>query len=344
MRDDSPMIFGLGGKPGLAARVAAALGLEPSPREVREFEDGEHKARPLVSVRERDVYVVDSLYGEPGASANDKLCRLLFFVGALRDASARRVTALVPYLCYARKDRRTKGRDPVTTRYVAALFEAAGVDRVVTLEVHNLAAFENAFRCRTEHLEPYRLYVERLAPRLRGQRAVAVSPDVGGIKRLDRFREVLAASLGAPVPAAFMEKRRSEGEVSGEVLVGDVSDAAVVLIDDLISTGTTLARAAHACHAAGAKSVYAAAAHGLFTGAASAILEAAPIDRVLITDSVPPFRLEPPVRERKLELVEAAPLFAEAIRRLNRGDSLTDLREGVPAAAGRCTSPAARSS
>ena len=96
-----------------------------------------------------DVYVVQSLHGGPSESANDKLCRLLFFIGALKDAGAARVTAVVPYLCYARKDRRTKPHDPVITRYVAGLFEAVGADRVVTLDVHNPVAFENAFRCRT---------------------------------------------------------------------------------------------------------------------------------------------------------------------------------------------------
>src|SRR5690606_19275225 len=110
------------------------------PHEEREFEDGEHKARPLVNVRDRDVYVLQSLGGDATASVNDKLVRLLFFLGALRDASAAPVTAVVPYLAYARKDVRTQPRDPVLTRYTAALFEAVGIDRIVALEVHNPAA------------------------------------------------------------------------------------------------------------------------------------------------------------------------------------------------------------
>ena len=119
-------------------QVSERLGVPLSPHEEREFEDGEHKARPLVSVRGKDVFVIQSLYGDPQHSVNDKLCRLWFFLGALRDASAARLTAVVPYLCYARKDRKSKSRDPVTTRYVATLFEAIGVDRVVTLDVHNV--------------------------------------------------------------------------------------------------------------------------------------------------------------------------------------------------------------
>ena len=147
------MLFALGASREFGARVAAALDMPLAAHEERAFEDGEHKWRPLVSVRGRDVFVVHSLYGDDAESANDKLCRLLFFIGALKDAAAARVTALVPYLCYARKDRKTKPRDPVTTRYLAALFEAVGTDGIVTLDVHNLAAYQNAFRCRTEHLE-----------------------------------------------------------------------------------------------------------------------------------------------------------------------------------------------
>ena len=139
------LLFALGATRPHGDAIARRLGLELSPHEEREFEDGEHKSRPLISVRGRDVYVIHSLYGDREQSANDKLVRLLFFLGALRDASAGRVTAIVPYLAYARKDRKSKPRDPVTTRYVASLFEAVGTDRVVTLDVHNLAAFQNAY-------------------------------------------------------------------------------------------------------------------------------------------------------------------------------------------------------
>ena len=121
-----------------------------------------------MNVRGRDVYVIQSLYGDPKQSVNDKLVRLLFFLGALRDASAGHLTAIIPYLAYARKDRKSKVRDPVTTRYVATLFEAVGTDCVVTLDVHNLAAFQNAFRCRTEHLEAVALFVAE--PRSAGRR------------------------------------------------------------------------------------------------------------------------------------------------------------------------------
>ena len=145
MNHDNIAVFAPKSGREFGERVCSHLGIAPCALEERDFEDGEHKTRPLESVRGKDVFVIQSLYGDAGQSVNDKLCRLLFFLGALRDASAERVTAVVPYLCYARKDRRSKSRDPVTTRYFAELFEAMGIDRLVTLDVHNLAAFQNEF-------------------------------------------------------------------------------------------------------------------------------------------------------------------------------------------------------
>jgi ribose-phosphate pyrophosphokinase len=134
---------------------------------------------------------------------------------------------------------------------VAGFFEAVGVDRVVTLEVHDLAAFQNAFRCRTEHLEADLPFAEHFAGGLADRDLVVASPDVGGIKRADRFREVLGRRLGRDLPGAFVEKRRSGGVVSGETVIGDVAGRTVLLIDDMISGGTTLVRAAEACRKGG---------------------------------------------------------------------------------------------
>ncbi len=298
-----------------------------SEHEEREFEDGEHKARPLVNVRGRDVFVVQSLYGDDSQSGNDKLCRLLFFIGALKDASAARVTAIVPYLAYARKDRKTKPRDPVTTRYVAALFEAVGTDAVVTMDVHNLAAYQNAFRCCTENLEANKLFAHYFVPVLRDTDVVVVSPDAGGVKRAERFRQLLTKMLDKPVGSAFAEKYRSSGTVSGDMLVGDVKDKLVVIIDDLISTGTTLTRTARSCRAQGATGVFAAATHGLFMGDAPSILASDALDRIVITDTVPPFRLEEGDVKKKIAVLSCAAVFSEAIRRMHAGESITELLE-----------------
>lgn len=261
-------LFALDASRAFGERVGASLGLDLAEHEERSCDDGEQKSRPLVSVRDRDVYVVQSLYSDDGETVNDKLCRLLFFLGAVKDAGAARVTAAIPYLCYARKDRKTKSRDPVTTRYVAQLFESVGTDRVVTLDVHNLAAFQNAFRLRTEHLEARTLFVDYFTKALADDEIAVVSPDVGGIKRAEAFREALIERLDRDVASGFMEKKRSRGVVSGDVFVGEVKDRNVIVIDDMIGTGTTMVRAAEACLEHGAKSVYAAATHGLFVGAA----------------------------------------------------------------------------
>jgi ribose-phosphate pyrophosphokinase len=261
-------LFAVGGTRDYGSRVAQHLDLVLGEHEERAFEDGEHKIRPLVGVRRHDVFVIHSLYGDAEQSPNDKLCRLLFFIGALKDAGAERVTAVAPYLCYARKDRRTQPRDPITTKYVARLFEACGADAVLTLDVHNLAAFENAFRFQSTNLEAIPLFVDHFARIFRHEKIAVVSPDIGGAKRAEQFRRALAAELHDEPSAAFVEKRRSGGVVTGELLVGEVRDRAVIIFDDLISTGTTLQRAARGCRQAGATRIFAAATHGLFMGQA----------------------------------------------------------------------------
>lgn len=321
----APVLFALHGSHEFGQRVARHLGIPLSAHEEREFEDGEHKARPLVNVRGRDVYVLLALHGEAGQSANDKLCRLLFFIGALKDAAASRITAVVPYLAYARKDRKSKPRDPVTTRYVATLFEAVGADAVVTLDVHNLSAFQNAFRCATEHLEAGKIFARHFADTLDQREITVVSPDAGGIKRADRFRQLLQHVLGKPVGAAFAEKYRSENVVSGDLLAGDLKGRDAIIIDDLISTGKTIVRTARSCHAGGAVRVFAVASHGLFAGTANAILADAALDGIVVTDTVPPFRLTDGAVKEKLVILDSSTLFAEAIRCMHNGGSISAL-------------------
>jgi ribose-phosphate pyrophosphokinase len=324
------MLFALGASRSFGERIAERLGVRLAEHEERGFEDGEHKSRPLVNVRARNVFVVQSLYSDPAQSVNDKLCRLLFFIGALQDASAAHVTAVIPYLCYARKDRKTKPRDPVTTRYLAALFEAVGTARILTMEVHNLAAYQNAFRCPTEHLETHKLFVDYFAPLLRDKAAVVISPDIGGLKRAEAFRNALSKATGREAASAFLEKHRSAGIVSGEAIVGEIAGKVAVIVDDLISTGTTIQRAAKACRELGARTVYVAAAHGLFVGQANRVVADESCEQIVVTDTVPPFRLDPGIVRDKLVVLGAAALFAEAIERIHGGGSIVDLLEGSP--------------
>jgi ribose-phosphate pyrophosphokinase len=303
----------------LGRRIATALSTSLAASEEREFDGGEHKMRPLQEVRGADVFVIQGLCGDTHASANDKLCRLLFFIGALKDAGAARVTACLPYLAYARKDRRTQLRDPVTTRYVAALFEAVGVDRVVVLDVHNEAAFDNAFRCETLRIEAAATFVEHLAARGATTRIVVASPDAGGIKRAQRLRELLERKSVRSIDFAFMEKRRAAGIVSGETLTGEVSGADVIVFDDMIASGTTIMRATQAARRAGARRVDAVATHAAFQPAAAPLFEADGPDTVMVSDSIALPRAFEPYLSGSLRICSIAPLFAGAIRDLVHG-------------------------
>jgi len=326
----APLLFAFASERTLAQPVANMLDIGLAGLEERAFEDGEHKTRPLVSVRDRDVYVLGSLAGDGSSSANDKLCRTLFLLAGLRDAGAARITAIAPYLCYARKDRRTKPRDPVTSRYVAQLFEAVGVDCLVTIDVHNLAAFQNASRIVTEHLEARWSLAQAVVRRLSGESFVVVSPDAGGVKRADRFRDALGYLVKAPVGMAFVEKYRSEGRVSGGMLVGEVAGRTALVVDDLVSSGTTLVRAAESCLAAGARSVHALVTHGVFAAAAESVLAAPALASLTVTDTIDPRRIATGLRASKVDVVGIAPLVAEAIRRLHAGGSIVDLVERPP--------------
>ena len=327
MSREPPLLFALHGSEPLGVKIAQHLGIVLAEHEERDFEDGEHKARPLQNVRGRSCFVLHALHGDASRTANDKLNRLLFFIATLKDSSASRVSAVVPYLAYARKDRKTKPRDPVTMRYVAQLFEAMGTDALLALEVHNPAAFQNAFRCPVEQLDSAGLFARYIAKQLGPGEVAVVSPDAGGVKRAALFRERLAQTLGRPVSMAYVEKYRSEGQLSGDLLVGEVAGRQVLLFDDLISSGQTLLRAANTCRAQGAVSVWAAAAHGLFNTDALQRLGGGLIDRIFVSDSVAVTGIGGTPLEARLEVVSCAALLGEAIRRSHDGGSITELMQ-----------------
>lgn len=319
------LIFALDQARPLAERIAGRIGIPLSAHEERAFEGGEHKARPLEEVGGRDVYVIHSLHGDTGQSANDKLVRLLLFIATLKDAGAGRVTTVAPYLCYSRKDRRTKSRDPVSSRYVAALFDAMGTDRMMTLEAHNVSAFENAYRlCRPVHVPIAGLLAAHLAPGLGAVDVAVVSPDTGGNKRAELFRHELEKRLERPVGKAIMDKHRSMGVVSGALFAGDVAGKTAIIFDDLISTGTTIVRAAMACRAAGAVRVIAAAAHGMFPND-SPLFGADGPDRLVVTDTIPLAADLPDSARARTDIISAADLLGDVISRLHHGESVGDL-------------------
>ncbi|RDI55101.1 ribose-phosphate diphosphokinase [Microvirga subterranea] len=313
-RKDRPLLFAMTSAAGLGERIARHLGLPLQDHEERNFEDGEHKTRPLVDVRGGDVHIVAGLHGGEGQSVNDRLCRALFFIGALKDAGAARVTMTAPYLCYARKDRRTKPNDPVTTRYLAQVFEAVGTDRIVTMEVHNLAAFQNAFRCSTTHIDGHLAFGQPVAQWVGHTPVAVVSPDIGGAKRAEQFRETLERLLGRPVAKAVADKQRSMGRVSGDLFVGDVSGCIAVIVDDLISTGTTMARVAHQCRDRGARAVWLVAAHGVGGMASLPNLTQPFIDRIVLTNTIPQPRDFVAALGDRLTILDVSGILADALR------------------------------
>jgi ribose-phosphate pyrophosphokinase len=318
-------LFALGGSEDFGRGVAAVLGQDLAPLESRSFEDGEHKLRPLTSVRGQDCYVLHALHGDEEQTVNDKLCRLLFFAATLRDHGAWRVTVACPYLAYARKDRRTKTYDPITARYVAQLIEAMGVDRVAVLEPHSPPAFDNSFRIPAQHLHARAPLADALLAHVGDSPLAVVSPDTGGAKRAAAMRQLLAARTGREPATAFLDKHRSEGVVTGDTVAGEVEGCLAVIVDDLIASGTTIGRAAHACRERGATGVYAVATHAVFSPGVEQLLQDPALDLLLVTDSVAP-RMRGHWGER-VERVSVQPLFAAVIRALHEDTSVTDVLE-----------------
>lgn len=338
------LLYALDSAQPLFEEVARCLQQSIAQHEERVFEDGECKLRPLTDPGGHDVYVMQSLHGEPGLSAHDRLWRLWTFAATLRDHGAARVTAVIPYLAYARKDRRTKPFDPLSLRHVAQLFEAAGVQRLIALEVHDAAAFENAFRCPIVHVRASCVFdalfndlsgsVGSLAveqPQVAPVQTdfamapgaacwVVASPDPGGVKRAQLWRESLQTRLGHELGFAMLDKRRSAGVVSTDDLVaGDVKGAKVLLYDDLISSGGTMRRAAQALRTHGADRVVAVAAHGLFAQHAQDLLAEPALDAVVVSDSVPSMRHCAAAQGAgRLRVMSAARPLARAIDSLSR--------------------------
>jgi ribose-phosphate pyrophosphokinase len=329
-----PALVALSESRELAVLVARESGIPLIPIEERPFEGGEFKLRPLESVRGRRVFVLQTLAGTHDAPGPSRLLRLLFLLLGLRDAGADSSVAVVPYFPFARKDRRTQIRDPVTSRYVAELLEAAHSDCVISLDVHNPAAFDNGFRVPTIHLTALPLMADYFARigAVANAAVTVVSPDVGGIKRAQIFRELIAARTGREIDLAFVEKRRAKGNVSSGSLAGEVAGRTVIVLDDLCATGGTLIRAAETCLRAGAAATHVAATHTPLAAGLEALMTAEPITSITVTDSVGiafPTR-RPPSGSGKLFTLSIAPLLGQALGRMVTGKPVAPLLESWP--------------
>jgi ribose-phosphate pyrophosphokinase len=321
-------LFGLNASKEFAKGVADYLDVELSKHVEEYFADHENYLRSEVNVRDCDVFVIQSLYHESEESVADKFVKLLCFIGSLRDASARRITAVVPYLAFSRQDRKTESRAPITTKYVAKLIEAAGADRLLTMDVHNLSAFQNAFRIQTDNLEAKNLIADYVMVRLAETKTpledlVVLSPDSGGMGRAKRFRNALVKRLEHDVGLAYLDKTHEGKLIQGQEIIGHVKDKYVIIIDDMISSGSTLVECNRALKANGGQLWAACATHGLFVGRVNENLSS--IDCVIITDTIMPYRLDE-ANMKKLHVIPTSRMFGQAIRRTHEeGGSISDL-------------------
>jgi ribose-phosphate pyrophosphokinase len=297
----------------LAEAIAHYLDVDLTRTLVRRFADQEIFVEIMDNVRGEDVFVLQST----SFPANDNLMELLILTDALRRSSARRITAVLPYFGYARQDRRSSGRTPISAKLVANLITHAGVDRVLTLDLH-AGQIQGFFDIPTDNLFAAPVLVRDIKERYATDNVVIVSPDVGGVVRA----RALAKRIDAPL--AIVDKRRERpGESEVMNIIGDVDGRDCILVDDIVDSGGTLCNAADALLAKGAKSVTGYATHGVLSGGAVARIDASRLKEMVITDSIQP--TEAISTAEKLRVISIAPLMGEAIARTAAERSVSSL-------------------
>lgn len=300
--------------PALGEAIAKAAGYELGKCTIEKFSDGEISVVVDESVRGCDVFFIQSTC----APANDNLMEILIMTDALRRAAARSVTAVIPYFGYARQERKTKARDPISAKLVANLLTTAGIDRVLTMDIH-AAQIQGFFDIPFDNLLGSSVllpYFEKTVG-CGNPDYVVVSPDFGAVARSRKFAEKLG------LPLAIIEKRRPQANVSEVMsIIGDVSGKHAILLDDMIDTAGTLCHGAEAIMKAGALSVTACASHGVLSGPAIERIENSVMDKVLLLDTIP---VPPEKRCSKIEVLTVADHFGEAIRRMATDDSVSEL-------------------
>ena len=297
----------------LAEAMAAALGIELARASVRRFSDMEIFVEIHENVRGEDVFVVQST----SYPANDHLMELLIAIDALRRASARRITAVIPYYGYARQDRKVGSRTPISAKLVANLITEAGANRVLTLDLH-AGQTQGFFDIPVDNLYAAPGMVEDIRERTGTARPMIVSPDVGGVFRARQIAKRLDAGL------SIVDKRRERDGVSEVMnIVGDVQGRHCILVDDIVDSGGTLCNSARALKEAGALAVDAHIVHGVLSGGAVGRIEASAIDAMTVTDSIRP--TEAVRASRKIRVMSVAPLMAQAVHRISNESSVSSL-------------------
>ena len=297
----------------LAQEIAQYLGTSLEPITIKDFSDGEIYVQIQDSVRGDDVFIVQPVC----SPVNENLMELLILLDAFKRASAKSITAVIPYYGYARQDRKASGREAITAKLVADLLTQAGATRVLTMDLHT-GQIQGFFNILVDHIYATPVivnYVKNID--LEGAELVCVSPDMGGVKRT----RALAKQVGAPI--AIIDKRRDKHNSAIACnIIGDVKDKVCVMFDDIIDTAGTICEAARMLKEQGAKDVYVCAVHPVFSGPALERLEASPIKEVIVTNTIP---MKDTVIPEKIKQVSVAPLLGEAISRIHDDKSVSSL-------------------
>ena len=303
--------------PGLAKAICKELGIRLSASLVTRFSEGEIRLKINENVRGKDVFIVQPTC----PPTNDNLMELLIMTDALRRASARRITAVIPYYGYARQDRKDQPRVPITAKLVANLITTAGVNRALTMDLH-AGQIQGFFDIPVDHLYAIGVFEDYIKRRKRFKNLVVVSPDVGGIKLARAYAKRLRAGL------AIVDKRRDDPESTAVMhILGEVKGKICLLVDDLIATGSSLVEAAAAVKRAGALGVYACVTHPILSGPALERVTDSCLEELIVTDTIP---LGPEKRHPKITVLSVASLLSEAIRRIHYEQSISVLFNGMP--------------
>jgi len=298
----------------LAGEVARHLGIDCGSVDLRDFANGEIYSRFQESVRGTDAFVIQT----HAAPVNERIMEQLIMIDALKRASAKRISAVVPFYGYARQDRKGRSREPITARLVADLFQTAGADRIITMDLHS-GQIQGFFDGPVDHLTALPPLAEYIRTRFGTNDLVIVAPDAGRVKTAEKFAGVLSCSL------AFLHKRRNRdvaNQVEMREVVGEVAGMQCVIVDDMIDTAGTVVQGAEVLMAAGAERVSAAATHGVFSGPAIDRLKNAPIDEVVVTNTLP---LSDEKRLDKIVVLSIADIIAAAIRAVFEDTSVSDI-------------------
>ena len=305
---------------GLAADICHELGVVLGSPNIADFANGEIHVKYGESIRGSDVFIVQTHTEWEGRSINDALMEHLIMVDAAKRASAKRISAVIPFFGYSRQDRKASGREPISARLVADLFSVAGADRLVSVDLHS-GQIQGFFDGPVDHLTAMPVLVDYLAD-LSDDDMVIVSPDAGRMKVAERYTNLLGADL------AYVHKRRAttaKNSVEAKEIIGEVKGRTCVLIDDMIDTGGTICAAADLLDEYGAERVIVATTHGVFSGPAIDRLKNAAIETVLVTDTLP---LPPEKQIDKMRVLSVAPIIARAISAVFEDTSVSDIFGG----------------